>query len=296
MNTFKPTLAVNADFSKIQYPVYASPKLDGIRCSIVDGRALSRTLKQIPNKHIFNQLSQPHFNGLDGELIVGSPTSKTCYNESVSGVMRHEGEPAYTYYVFDWHDIPEATYRHRRDCLLGAFGRWNKDSQICLLEQNLLHNEAEMLAYEAEKVAEGYEGIILRHPESPYKFGRSTVKEGYLLKVKRFEDSEAVIIGFDEEMFNGNEAEVNELGRTKRSTAAAGLVGKGTLGAFIVRDVVSGIEFSIGTGLTALQRADFWDRRERLVGGLVKYKFFAVGVKIAPRHPVFMGFRDKKDL
>lgn len=296
MSTFKPTLAVNADFTKIQYPVYASPKLDGIRCSIVDGKALSRTLKQIPNKHIFNQLSVNWLNGLDGELIIGSPTSKTCYTESVSGVMRHEGEPAYTYYVFDCHDIPEATYRHRRDCLLEAFGGWNKDPQICLLEQNLLHNEAEMLAYETEKVGEGYEGIILRHPESPYKYGRSTVKEGYLLKVKRFEDSEAAIIGFDEEMFNGNEAEVNELGRTKRSTAAAGLVGKGTLGAFIVRDVTSGIEFSIGTGLTALQRADFWNRRDRLIGGLVKYKFFAVGVKIAPRHPVFLGFRDEKDL
>lgn len=78
MNTFKPTLAVNADFTKIQYPVYASPKLDGIRCSIVDGKALSRTLKQIPNKHIFNQLSTTDLNGLDGELIIGSPTSKTC--------------------------------------------------------------------------------------------------------------------------------------------------------------------------------------------------------------------------
>ena len=32
--TFRPTLAVAADFSKIRYPVYASPKLDGIRCSI----------------------------------------------------------------------------------------------------------------------------------------------------------------------------------------------------------------------------------------------------------------------
>ena len=33
--SFKPTLAVAADFSKIAYPVYASPKLDGIRFSAV---------------------------------------------------------------------------------------------------------------------------------------------------------------------------------------------------------------------------------------------------------------------
>lgn len=295
---FKPTLAVNADLSKIQYPVFASPKLDGIRCSIVDGKALSRTLKPIPNRHIFLQLSNYQLSGLDGELIVGDPTSKTCYNETVSQVMAFDKTPAYTYYVFDCHDLPEATYRHRRDCLLDNLGNngWSGFPQVCLLEQDLLANEDEMLAYEAEKVAEGYEGIILRHPEAPYKFGRSTVNEGYLLKVKRFEDSEAEIIGFEEEMFNGNEAQVNELGRTKRSTAKEGLSGKSTLGAFLVRDCVSGIEFSIGTGLTALQRGVFWQRRDEYIGKLVKYKFFPVGVKVAPRHPVFLGMRDARDM
>jgi len=35
---------------------------------------------------------------------------------------------------------------------------------------------------------------MLRHPQSPYKQGRSTPKEAYLLKVKRFSDGEAVIV------------------------------------------------------------------------------------------------------
>lgn len=294
---FKPTLAVNADFSKIQYPVYASPKLDGIRCSIVDGKALSRTLKTIPNRHIYEQLSNHRLNGLDGELIVGEPTSKTCYTESVSNVMAFDKTPAYTYYVFDLHNHL-GNFNRRRLRLLDCLGNrsWEGFPQICLLEQNLLANEDDMLAYEAAKVEEGYEGIILRSPEAPYKFGRSTVKEGYLLKVKRFEDSEAEIIGFEEEMFNGNEAQTNELGRTKRSTAQAGLVGKNSLGAFTVRDCVSGVEFSIGTGLTVLQRGVFWQRRDEYIGKLVKYKFFPVGVKVAPRHPVFLGMRDARDM
>ena len=297
MSAFKPTLAVNADFSKIQYPVYASPKLDGIRCSVVDGNALSRTLKPIPNKHIFGQLSHARLNGLDGELIVGSPTSTTCYNESVSNVMAFDKVPAYTYYVFDMH-THTGPFSRRRETMLDhlGLGRWGAFPQICLLEQNLLTNEDDMLAYEAAKVGEGYEGIILRSPSAPYKFGRSTVKEGYLLKVKRFEDSEAEIIGFEEEMFNGNTAETNELGRTKRSTAQAGLVGKSTLGAFQVRDLVTGVEFSVGTGLTGQQRADAWGARDRLVGQLIKYKYFPVGVKDKPRHPVFLGMRDRRDL
>ena len=296
---FKPTLAVNADFSKIKYPVYASPKLDGIRCSVVNGQALSRTLKAIPNKAISFALSQAALNGLDGELIVGSPTSKTVYNETVSQVMAHDkGLDGVTYHVFDMHDIPEATYRHRLDCLFDEMPGMHTQSRVTLslLEQNLISNEADMLEYEAAKVAEGYEGIILRSPDAPYKFGRSTVNEGYLLKVKRFEDSEAEIVGFEEEMFNGNEALQNELGRTKRSTAKAGLSGKSTLGAFLVRDVVSGVSFSIGTGLTALQRGVFWQRQDDYLGKLVRYKHFPVGVKVAPRHPVFLGFRDKADM
>ena len=293
MNTFKPTLAVNADFSKIIYPVYASPKLDGIRCSIVDGKALSRTLKPIPNKHIFNQLSATDLNGLDGELIIGSPTSKTCYNESVSGVMSHEGEPAYTYYVFDCHDVSGSFTRRFRE-LTASLGEWTKFPQICLLEQNLLQNEAEMLAYEAAKVEEGYEGIILRSPEAPYKYGRSTVKEGYLLKVKRFVDQDAEIIGIVEEMYNGNEAQTNELGRTKRSTAAAGLSGKGTMGALHVRDLASGVDFHIGTGFTAEVRASMWANPP--IGQFCKYKHFPVGQKDKPRHPVFLGLRSELDI
>ena len=295
MSTFKPTLAVNADFEKIQYPVYASPKLDGIRCSIVGGKALSRTLKPIPNKAIFAHLSDPYLEGLDGELIVGSPVSPTVYNETVSQVMAHDkGLDNVAYYAFDVHNY--AGVFTARNLAIRKFADPKGKIPIIHLEQKWITNEDEMIGYEAHCVGVGYEGIILRSPDAPYKFGRSTVKEGYLLKVKRFEDSEAEVIGFEEEMFNGNCAETNELGRTKRSTAKAGLSGKGTLGAFQVRDVGTGVVFSIGTGLTALQRGLFWQRQDEYLGKLVKYKYFPVGVKVAPRHPVFLGFRDARDM
>lgn len=294
--SFKPTLAVAADYSKIQYSVYASPKLDGIRCSIVGGRALSRTLKAIPNRHIYEVLSKPEYEGLDGELIIGSPTSKSVYRDTTSGVMGHEGEPNFTYYVFDLHNA-HGVFENRLGHLRNRVSSLGINRcVISVLDQVLMHDEDEMLEYEAKTVTLGYEGLILRSLTAPYKYGRSTVKEGYMLKVKRFEDSDAEIIGFEEEMFNGNTAETNELGRTKRSTAQAGLVGKNTLGAFLVRDVKSKIEFSIGTGLTAADRQAAWNSQKALKGKLLKYKFFAVGVKVAPRHPVFLGYRDKVDL
>jgi len=292
---FKPTLAVNAEFDKIKYPVYASPKLDGIRCSIVDGKALSRTLKPIPNKVICEYLSDPIFDGLDGELIVGSPVSPTVYNETVSKVMSHDkGRDNVAYYVFDLHN--HSGDFTTRNLAVRKFNDPKGKLPIIHLEQKWIATEDEMIGYEAHCVGVGYEGIILRSPDAPYKFGRSTVKEGYLLKAKRFLDSEAEIIGFEEEQFNGNSAETNELGRTKRSTAKAGLSGKGTLGAFQVRDVVSGVVFSIGTGLTAEQRFNFWKYRDRFLGDIIKYKFFPVGVKVAPRHPVFLGMRHFEDM
>jgi DNA ligase-1 len=296
--SFKPTLAVAADMNSIQYPVLGSPKLDGIRCSIVGGTALSRTLKPIPNKAIYGALSTAAIDGLDGELIVGDPTSRTVYNDTVSKVMAHDkGMEDVTFYAFDRYTA-KGGYADRYNGLNTFLpgGAAHLPVPVKLLPNVFLASPTDLVRYESECIEAGYEGVILRSLEAPYKFGRSTVKEGYLLKVKRFEDAEAEIVGFEEEMFNGNVAEKNELGRTKRSTAQAGLSGKATLGAFVVRDCTTGIEFAIGTGLTASQRQSFWDDRNNLVGALVKYKFFPVGVKIAPRHPVFLGFRSLADV
>lgn len=292
MTGFKPMLAAKAELDQIRYPVLASPKLDGIRCSIVNGQALTRTLKKVPNQYVYQNLSWHFLDGLDGELIVGSPTSKTVYADTVSGVMRFVGQPKVTFYVFDQHDTPAAYCPRRRELAKTlTAARAAICIPIVLLEQEEIHDQSALLAYETKCLDKGYEGLILRSPLAAYKYGRSTVKEGGLLKLKRFEDSEAVVIGIEEEMHNGNAAETNELGRTKRSSAKAGKSGKGTMGALIVRDLHTHVEFNIGTGFTAEQRAQEWE-----LGQIVKYKHFPVGVKDRPRHPVYLGLRSKCDL
>lgn len=293
---FKPMLASPADLDAIRYPIFASPKLDGIRASVVGGKLLSRTLKEIPSRHVFNELSgKGYLEGFDGELIVGSPTSPTCYRDTVSGIMADNKQPEYTYYTFDLWDH-EGAFIYRRAELANVYEQCQLDisTRIQLVEHVSLQNREQLDAYEAAQVGLGHEGIMLADPHATYKFGRATTKGGELLKVKRFVDAEAVVIGMEEEMFNGNEAETNELGRTKRSTAAAGLVGKGTMGALIVRDVVTGVEFNIGTGFTAQDRVDFWKYRNQIASNPsfpIKYKSFPIGVKDKPRHPVYLGPR-----
>ena len=57
-----------------------------------------------------------------------------------------------------------------------------------------------------------------------------------------------------------------------------------------------GVEFSCGTGFSDAERADIWNNRDRYRGQFAKYKHFPVGVKDAPRHPVFLGWRNKIDM
>ena len=144
----------------------------------------------------------------------------------------------------------------------------------------------------------GYEGIMLRNPGGIYKHGRSTLKEGHLLKLKRFVDSEAIVIDVKPLMHNENEAVRNKLGHLERSSKKAGKVATNMVGSLVVRDVKTGVEFEIGTGFDEKQRYDLWSDRHLIVAQkwVVKYKSQPIGVKEKPRFPVFLGFRDKRDM
>lgn len=88
--TFAPMLAKDYDPAKLIYPIYASPKLDGIRCSILNGKPVSRTLKDIPSKHVQACLTYERLDGMDGELIVGEVTAKNVFSHTSSHVMAHD--------------------------------------------------------------------------------------------------------------------------------------------------------------------------------------------------------------
>lgn len=285
---FKPMLATDAELDKLRFPLLASPKLDGIRAVVRDGVVYSRSNKPIPNKWVQGKLS--HLEHYDGELIVGEPTSKSVYRDTTSHVMAHDKDHFdLRFFVFDHVETPQLEYTGRAKKIKGG------GATVFKLDQALVLNLDDLLLYEELCLADGYEGLILRDPNAPYKMGRSTVKEGYLLKLKRFMDAEAVVIGFEERMHNGNEATVSELGRTKRSSHKAGKSGRGDLGALVCR-TADGVEFNIGTGFTDSDRALIWSDRDKYLGQLAKYKFFPVGQKEAPRHPVFLGWRIKEDM
>lgn len=297
MKGFKPLLAVEAP-KVLQFPLYASAKLDGVRAVVKDAVLVSRSLKPIPNGYVQSCLGNTGLEGLDGELTVGPANDKNVMQSTTSGVMSHDGEPDFTFWVFDYWTDPAMPYatRLRRLQLALDTEYLSRFPRVKLLPQLLVTSQEELDKFEQETLAQGYEGVMLRKVESIYKFGRSTAREGHLLKLKRFADSEAVVIGFEELMHNANEATFDELGYTKRSSHADGKVPMATLGALKVRDCVTGIEFSIGTGYSAAQRQQLWNAQDTLLGKVTKYKHFEVGVKEAPRFPVWLGFRDPIDI
>jgi DNA ligase-1 len=291
----EPMLACKVtDRRKLRFPLMGTPKLDGIRCLKYKGQAMSRSFKPIPNERVRALVELTCLEGVDGELIVLNPDGTfKKYNEIMSIIMSEDAPiDGFRFYVFDL----VLDWKAHAQCQIRMLDlqEWKSPDFVVKVTPTMLWSLKELDDFEEKCLAAGHEGVCLRDPAGPYKFGRSTMREGWLLKMKRFEDSEAEIIGFEEKLHNANEATLNAFGRTERSSHKAGMVPAGTLGALLVQD--GWWEFSLGTGFSDALRQEIWDNREQFLGKLVKYKYQPHGSVDSPRFPTFLGFRDKRDL
>ncbi len=297
----KPMLAASLkDITQLDYSkgYLATQKLDGIRALMIDGKLVSRTFKSIRNNYIREMLEDILPDGADGEIVCPG-----AFQATSSGVMSADGEPEFIYYMFDYvkDDITKEYWKRTQDMVQWLINqgpvRTPGLSKLKLLVPTLIKNYDHLKTYETECIDKGFEGVILRTPDSPYKCGRSTAKQEWLLKLKRFADDEAVVIGFTEKMHNDNEATKDKFGHTVRSSHKENKRPAGTLGSLIVRDIKTEIEFEIGTGFDDELRQKIWDARPEWDGLCVKYKHFAIsGVKEKPRFPSFIGVRDVEDM
>lgn len=304
---FKPLLSATLepqDVHKLVWPVLASPKLDGIRAIVKDGVIVSRNLKAIQNKHVLALLSRPDLSGMDGELIVGLATDPKCFRNTSSGIMSEDGQPDFKFHVFDV--VPEqfgyavdTQFYNRFQLLSEKVLQIAKEvpelsGKVVRVEHEVIRNEKELAAYEQNMLERGYEGIMIRSFHGVYKYGRSTFKEQILLKLKRFKEDEATVIGFQERMHNANEATTNALGETERSSHKENLVGRGDLGALVIE--YKGHKLTVGTGFDDATRKEIWDNQSKYMGRFITIKFFEYGEYEVPRFPVFKGFRSERDM
>lgn len=292
MSKFRPLLAATIEsedqLGLLQYPLIASPKIDGIRVLIhPEVGPCTRSMTKVANKYIYDTLNVRELQGFDGEIVVGENSGLGVFARTTGAVRSFDGAPDFTYWVFDNFSEPTKPY-HIRHTRTYEFPHLRTK----VLEHRRVTKPEDVLNYERECLERGFEGIMLRHPQGIYKFNRSTFSQQILLKLKRFEDGEARIVGFEELLRNQNEAQKNALGLTDRGSHKAGMVAAGTLGALKVWHPTFG-DFSIGSGFDSALRLEIWQNQTAYNGKLVTFKYQKVGIQEKPRFPIFKGIRDR---
>ncbi len=291
----------------IEWPAFCSPKVDGIRCLIHPELGPSTTsFKPVPNHHIRSWL-QGMIGGsnLDGELVaVDEDRNDLTFNETQSAVMTHDGQPKFVFAVFDCFDRPDEGFMQRHVRAQEIVKRLDQP-EVTILEHVLIRSLEEFIKFTDICLEGGYEGSIIRSPEGPYKSGRSTFNQGWLIKYKTWIDTEGTVIGFNELMHNDNPDVRDEFDLAKRSSHKDNMVPMAMLGALVLQTVWG--ELRVGSGFTMAQRKDIWmrncDMEERYrnkdatppdIGRKVTFKYMPYGMKDKPRHPIFKSFREEE--
>ena len=185
---------------KINFPCHIQPKFDGLRClsywneDNTDVLLQSRNGKFYIVPHISEELKKilPHDSILDGELYTHGVTFQTV----TSWVKRLQPETSKVCYRC--YDCPTSkgidgkVWEERYKDLKDILGKGSKFISVC--DTKKVSNIDEVFEYQAECVADGYEGAILRTFDGLYLFGQRSRHE--LLKVKTFLEDDFEVIGY----------------------------------------------------------------------------------------------------
>lgn len=284
----RPMLAARAkSYAELRFPCGGTPKLDGIRALRIGDSLLTRSFKLVQNEHV-QATCQPLPRGLDGELVAGD-----TFQSTTSAIMSRDGAPDFRYFVFDYvHAGLDEPYYARAERLSAL----DLPAWCVKVLPTWLYGLDAFLAFEDECLAAEYEGVMTRSAVGPYKCGRSSLREHFLVKYKRICDSEAIVLDVVEGKTNLNPIVSNAFGYAKRPGGGALKVPRGTMGHLECRDVHTGVYLSIGSGFTDAERADVWSDPIAYIGRILKYAYQDVGVKDKPRFPRFLGWRAPEDM
>ena len=283
------------DIFKLKYPLYASCKLDGIRCIMGEGVVLSRTFKPIPNKYIQSILSNILPTGMEGEIFCYRDNDCLPFNDIQSLVMSHDKkEFKFVAWIFDYVSTSLKKPFKERYVELKEACSILSSPYVMFINQYEILSPTQLAILEEGALSQGTEGLMLRDTNAPYKCGRSTLKEGYLLKLKRFIDEEAIVIGYEELLTNVGYREIDNFGLSKTDSKKDNMKRANTLGSLIVKNE-RGETFKIGTGFSDIVRSHIWANQDGYLGKKLTYKYQAHGMKDVPRCPVFKGFRPELD-
>lgn len=296
---YKPMLAEDWIPAKVVFPILMQPKVDGVRGLNMTGTLTGRSRKKHANLHTTAEFSKLDYLGLDGEMYVsGNIKSARLCRDTTSALNSIKGTPAISWAVFDY--ITEKTvglpYSHRY-VLLQQRVEEIGDGRVHVMPSSLVHNMWQLEELDAKHVADGYEGSCFRDPLGMHKEGRSSPTQGGLLRIKRFIEEEAIVTGIIEGNSNENEAIINELGRTERSTHQENMVPNGMVGALSCIEVKTGMAITVSAGsMDHSDRVKFFQNPELILQKMIKFKHFPKGRKVLPRFPTYVAIKMESDI
>lgn len=233
---------------------WMSEKLDGVR-AYWDGKGFVSRLGNPFYAPAWFTEGFPAF-PLDGELWL----DRKAFQRTVSIVRRQDGGDAWRQIKYLVFDAPghradfEARLHHYHTELT------RRRPPFALAHAHERCQNADHLRRELDRVeALGGEGLMLRRPGSHYEVGRSHS----LLKVKRFLDDEAKVVG-------------HQAGTGKH---------KGRLGALLV-ELRDGTRFAVGTGLSDAER-----KSPPPIGAIITFRYQELSDGGVPRFPSYVGVR-----
>jgi hypothetical protein len=208
--------------------------------------------------------ARPELECCDGEIIIPDKT----FHQIQSIVMSiNERLPEGTVFVvFDHFREPNMSYIKRYNHYL-----FNKGFPA--LMPVMVDTEAELKAALANN--KDFEGSIIRNPNAPYKFGRSTLAELGMIKYIQWITDEATIMDVKQLVENADPDTYQQ-----QNLRVLNLCGS-----FEVFHPVFG-RFFVGSGLNFLQQKYFW--KNKPIGKTLMFKYKAYGTKDKPRTPIFL--------
>ena len=267
--SFSCMLASPMNEKKLKSEVFIEPKFDGVRLLAYISEGIV-TLYSRGGKEFFNFdfLKEEIIKVVGKEvqnLILDGELTSTTFNDTVSCIHKKESQDIKA--VFNVFDIPSEinkTLIDRKISLSNLF--FGKETSAIKVVPLATCNKNEIYDYYHQFLVKGYEGAIVKDPNSLYENKRSSA----WLKLKEENTIDLVITSVYE-------------GTGKYQGMLGGMTGVSEDGK---------LEVDVGTGFSDELRSEFWKNKESLIGRWMEIKYQNETVNDSVRHPRFLKFRD----
>lgn len=253
----KVMLAEEFDLTRVVFPCYISPKIDGVRGTLMDNKIYSRGGHEyVGLDHLIGILpTKYHF---DGEIIIPD----IHFQESSGRIRSSKRCPDAVFYVFDMTNT-NVTFAERYEYLhkLRVFS-----NKVKIVNHIKVHNIEELDSIHRVFTDKGMEGSMIKTLNHLYQNKRSYD----WMKIKKISTVDAHV-------------STVVLGEGKYD----GMVGALTC-------IINGVTVNVGTGITDAQRAAWMRNPGEIIGKVIEISYMEKTLDGHYRHPVFKGIRHDK--